>query len=375
MNTTWTPEWNLTAGIGVLSSFREVSPGEHRALFTRTAVGPGVLTVLEVATTAEDSAPVDHLDVPPTSSAGPIPSFLTTLSFLVPWQATDDGGSGLMNVEMWWRFNANNWVYYGMVLPTALAPVNFTVLQDGAYDFYTRARDNAGNYEAAPTTPDASVTIDATAPRFLSSLPATGATDVPLEQPIRLVFSETVDIASLQAAALVVADGAQVEGFWSVSGSTASFTPAVPLPSGSAITLSLSPGQTRDMAGNPMSDAVVLTFQTAGSTGGTGIVSGSPFLGPLMAALALFLVLVPLLVLLWTRRHREQTDDSAPRRPSRLSFRRPERGSEGPTTPTSDPEGSEDTVETADESPSAEAGNGDGGTSFRRLLRPVPKKK
>jgi len=380
LNTTWTPSWNLTPAVGVLSSIREVSPGEHRAVITRTTVGLGVLTARDSLTTVEDTVEVDHIDIPPISAAGPLPTLLTTRAFSVPYVASDEGGSGLLNVELWYRFDGNAWVLYATMSGTSTDPVAFTAGQDGLYEFYTRARDNAGNLEAAPATPDAFVTIDATAPHFLGSSPTAGASDVPVEQPIRLIFSEPVDLTSLQTAALVVADGASVPGVWSLAGGTATFTPVVPLPGGATITISLTPGVSRDLAGNPMTDLAVVSFQTAGSTRGTGIVSGSPFLGPLMAVLALFLVLVTFLIILWTRRRREH--DGEHRRSPKVRRTTGTDPEDPATESTSDenaaaPGAAQGTTPGSDAAATpGEPVNGNGnGHGLRRLLRPVPKKK
>src|SRR5207253_2620147 len=55
--------------------------------------------------------------------------------------------------------------------PGATGSFSFTATVDGSYDFYTRAVDKAGNYEAAPASADTSTLVDTQAPTSSATSP------------------------------------------------------------------------------------------------------------------------------------------------------------------------------------------------------------
>ncbi|MDQ4041552.1 MAG: PxKF domain-containing protein, partial [Actinomycetota bacterium] len=97
----------------------------------------------------------------PTTSAT-APASASTTSIAVGYTASDSG-SGLTDVELWAKGPSD--AAYAKVATDATPSASgesfsYTASQgDGTYQFYTRANDVAGNYEAAPATPDATTTV------------------------------------------------------------------------------------------------------------------------------------------------------------------------------------------------------------------------
>ncbi|MEW5936372.1 MAG: Ig-like domain-containing protein [Candidatus Thermoplasmatota archaeon] len=107
----------------------------------------------------------------PTSSVDALPQYTTTLTFQVSWTADDGTGSGVKEVELWFKKDSGGWdhnTYSG-----GSRTISFTADSDGTYSFYTRARDNENNYEDKPDTPDATTIVDTTNPVVsVDALPA-----------------------------------------------------------------------------------------------------------------------------------------------------------------------------------------------------------
>jgi hypothetical protein len=121
----------------------------------------------------------------PVSSVGSLTSYQTTSSFSVPYTASDSGGSGLAYVELYYRFGASGTftLFTTTANPSghwAASPIYFdssVIAGDGIYQFYSRAIDIFGNYEGAPSTPDASTTVDTAAPSTAQGLIGTLGSD------------------------------------------------------------------------------------------------------------------------------------------------------------------------------------------------------
>ena len=126
---------------------------------------------------------------PPTSSVASLPPFTITDSFNVSWSGTDAGISGLKNYDIYVSIDGGPYTLWQDA--TSATSAAFTVVEGSQFRFYSRARDNAGNLEAAPATPDAQTTVDAVPP-FVAS------TQYDFEHNQLIVgFSEDV-LASLQ---------------------------------------------------------------------------------------------------------------------------------------------------------------------------------
>ncbi len=100
-------------------------------------------------------------DTAPASSADAQPTYQTTLTFDVPYTASD-ATSGVASVELYYDVDGGGYNSCGTFTSS---PILFTAGGDGTYSFYTVATDGVGNAEAVPDTPpDASTLVDATKP-------------------------------------------------------------------------------------------------------------------------------------------------------------------------------------------------------------------
>lgn len=117
-------------------------------------------------------------DVPPTSTVSALPTYTNDEPFLLPFTAQDNANaSGVDYVELWYRYGSTgNWTLYTQPARPlgrwSISPIAFDASYangNGYYEFYTIAVDNAGNAEATPSGPDASVTIDTVSPTLTAS--------------------------------------------------------------------------------------------------------------------------------------------------------------------------------------------------------------
>src|SRR5207253_2423940 len=91
-------------------------------------------------------------------------------SFSVTYTDSDPlkngSNSGVADVELWAKAPGAG-SYSKVATDSGVAidgSFSFTGTVDGSYDFYTRAHDKAGNYEAAPATGDTSTLVDTQQP-------------------------------------------------------------------------------------------------------------------------------------------------------------------------------------------------------------------
>jgi uncharacterized membrane protein/bacillopeptidase F (M6 metalloprotease family) len=114
---------------------------------------------------------------PPVSEAADLPNYATTMTISITYTVSDPAvagatTSGVKETELWYRLNGGTWKLYGTFIATTISFNTNTTGGDGFYEFYTRARDVANNYEDAPGTPDASITVDTVRPTAtLTALP------------------------------------------------------------------------------------------------------------------------------------------------------------------------------------------------------------
>src|SRR5207249_4246353 len=82
-------------------------------------------------------------------------AYSNSTSITVSYSASDAGPSGAKEVELWVKQTGSSHDRTPATDTTRIPP-SFTysaAAGDGTYNFYTRARDNAGNYEDAPASP------------------------------------------------------------------------------------------------------------------------------------------------------------------------------------------------------------------------------
>ena len=105
---------------------------------------------------------------------------------------------------------------------------------------------------------------DTTAPTVTAMSPADGATGVALNSPVSVTFSEAMSLSTITATSVQLAtigSATPVTGSVSVSGNTATFTPAPAFTAGTQYRMTITTA-VRDLAGNALAANTVATFTT-----------------------------------------------------------------------------------------------------------------
>ncbi|NOZ95862.1 MAG: hypothetical protein GXP47_14150, partial [Acidobacteria bacterium] len=136
-------------------------------------------------------------------------------------------------------------------------------LPEGESTVTARAWDPAGNDGAASIT----VTVDTTPPEVSSLVPSDGATGVPPSASLRVVFTETVDPATLEGHIVLSRDGTPMDVTLAPqgNGATVLVTPGTPLVSGAEYMLAVGT-EIADPAGHSLAAPAQSTFTTADTT-------------------------------------------------------------------------------------------------------------
>jgi len=124
--------------------------------------------------------------VVPTSQVAPLPALTQDLTFGVQWSGSDDtDGSGLRDFTVY--VSDNGGAFTPWLQDTTLTEAPYTGEPGHTYAFYSTARDNAGNVEAAPEGADATVEIQGpptpTPTETATAVPTDTPTPVPTETP------------------------------------------------------------------------------------------------------------------------------------------------------------------------------------------------
>ncbi|MCD6328439.1 right-handed parallel beta-helix repeat-containing protein [bacterium] len=91
--------------------------------------------------------------------------------------SSDDTGSGVSQVKLYFRLGESDWEYSGLAISAESGAFSFHFPQgDGLYGLQTLATDAAGNEETPSANPDTTVLFDTAAPSSICTAPAT-ATD------------------------------------------------------------------------------------------------------------------------------------------------------------------------------------------------------
>jgi hypothetical protein len=105
--------------------------------------------------------------------------------------------------------------------------------------------------------------LDTTRPTVLSTLPATGATNVPIASQLTATFSEAMDPQTVTNGSFVLLQGiTPIAGSVSYAGMTAGFNPTSDLLTDTVYTAKIT-SSTTDLAGNALAADYVWTFRTA----------------------------------------------------------------------------------------------------------------
>jgi PKD repeat protein len=119
----------------------------------------------------------------PTSQVSALPPVVYTTNFNVTWTGTDDpNGSGIAGHDIYVSDNGSPFTLW--LARTAPTQSTFTGTSHHTYAFYSIARDNVGNVEPAPATPDVSVAINVPPGADFSASPNTG------NEPLTVTFTD-----------------------------------------------------------------------------------------------------------------------------------------------------------------------------------------
>ena len=130
---------------------------------------------VDATTGSADTATLVDTEPPVSSAASP--QYSTTTSITVQYSASDplkdSSASGLDKVELWAKAPGGSFAKVATdSSPGLTGSFSYTASVDGSYDFYTRARDKAGNYEDAPAGADTSTLVDTRKPTSSAGAPA-----------------------------------------------------------------------------------------------------------------------------------------------------------------------------------------------------------
>ncbi len=99
----------------------------------------------------------------PSSSVLALPALENSAAFAVSWSGNDNvGGSGIASYTIYVADDGGSFMPF--VSNTEGTSATFAGQNGHTYDFYSVATDNAGNVQAAPTSAQATTTVDATEP-------------------------------------------------------------------------------------------------------------------------------------------------------------------------------------------------------------------
>ena len=181
MNMSPTPKLTQTTGSSVTYTFQgwsQTNAANDTATWTHDPWSQNELITITVSNYQDlmGHLGLDHTfsfrtidTTSPSSSVNTIAGYWKTTSPLtIVASASDGSGSGVSFVELWSRVSNDNatWSAWTKVANDTASPWSFsTSIAGGTYhQFYSRAGDNSGNYEAAPGSRDALCGYDSTAP-------------------------------------------------------------------------------------------------------------------------------------------------------------------------------------------------------------------
>lgn len=164
--------------------------------------------------------------IPPTSRAR-IASSTASAPFDIAWDASDGNGSGVSRVELWGRLDDGAYELL-TASPEDRGAFRFSPARKARVDAFALAADRAGNREAAPGQPDATVRFDPSPP---------GATLVPVaaywhHSPVSASAVTSGDIAGVDLRYHFAADNATWQGPFTAGTATAPYAWTFPFPLG-----------------------------------------------------------------------------------------------------------------------------------------------
>lgn len=100
--------------------------------------------------------------IAPVSSVTALPAYGNSASFTVSWSGSDTGGTGIASYDIYVSDNDGGYTLWKNA--TTSTSATYSGADGHTYTFYSRARDVAGNLEAAPAQADTQIIIDASLP-------------------------------------------------------------------------------------------------------------------------------------------------------------------------------------------------------------------
>ena len=228
-STTFAPDWakstSATCSVSSSTCSLTLSSGAGRYEFYTIGTSSGGSKeaapsplVYDAFTVLDTTAPI--------SAATAVTSPRTVNSVAISFTASDPNGSGLAGVDLYQKYTTPGGTpppSYTQILTGVTSPVTVTLSADGTYQFYTVARDIAGNVEAAPSTPDATTVLDTTSPTSSASALPAGVKSTTLPVPFTASDAGT-SVTSVQLWQRFTAAGSAPSGAYSKVGTPMSGT-------------------------------------------------------------------------------------------------------------------------------------------------------
>ena len=151
-------------------------------------IPPAPMETPEVFNTIDSGTPASYVK--------PLPQETTSLNFTVEWEGEDDeNGSGIRDYTIYVSEDGD--VFTKWLAHTTQKSATFTGKPGKTYYFYSRAKDNVGNIEQAPSEADAIITV-AISPQdmidfILSLSKGINMISVPLDTNTVLIGDETIE--------------------------------------------------------------------------------------------------------------------------------------------------------------------------------------
>ena len=233
-------------------------------------------TSIFTGTDAIDATPptiIQRQPAPGATGFGVAQSVMVTFSEPMNWSSVRDafswsGPGGQVPFHM---DNSDENVYFF----TPTQPLEYGTQYTVGFAAAT-ATDWSNNYLAAISWSFTTTSVtDNTPPVVESTVPADGATNVPLDAILQINFSEAIDPSSIeQGNILMTPEPGEGVTTWTNGGKTMNFDPDDPLLANTVYNLVALQGAVRDLAGNGLAEPYSLTF-TTGSSFPSGQFSGT----------------------------------------------------------------------------------------------------
>jgi len=132
---------------------------------------------------------------PPASMASPLPGYTLNSTFDIGFTANDTL-SGVENVQLFYRKGSTGVYTPGPVSNSS--PIRFTAPSEGRFEFYTIAKDKAGNNESSKGSPEAWTEVDITAPSVVKTAPVNNSKGLNTNLSVRITFSESMNTTGVK---------------------------------------------------------------------------------------------------------------------------------------------------------------------------------